>query len=715
MTAVACACGGATATAAPRRAAAAGAADILLHLPDIHCASCIASAEAALAAVPGVRAARVNLGLRRAQVWTQAPLGAQRLVDALTQAGITAAELDPDMLAGAQDRAGRDLLMRLGVAGFAMMNVMLLSVAVWSGATDTTKQLFHLLSAMIAVPATVFAARPFWVGALRSLQAGRLGMDVPISVAIVLATILSVVEALTGGTGHAWFDAALSLTFFLLAGRYLDQRGRAAARSAAQALAAIDVPRATRLTGEGIESVASSALRAGDRIRVLPGMRAPADGVVLEGTSDIDRSAMTGETMPGTAGPGDDVLAGETVLARALTLQVTRAGRDTTLARMGALVAQAEDARGAYLSLADRAARAYVPIVHLLALGAFVAWTWLTGDVRLATGIAVAVLIITCPCALGLAIPAVSVAATGRLFRAGLLVKERTALERLAAIDTVVFDKTGTLTTGAPQVVDAPAAQELAIAMGLAQGSAHPFAQAILAHGRRSGLTPAAVSDVRETPGFGMTGTWQGRTVSLGRGHASDGAASVLDLGNGIHHTIRYREALRDGAEAAVSTLMARGYRVLMLSGDGPVQVARIAGGLGIEDARAGLHPQDKTDVLAALKAEGAHVLMVGDGLNDTAALALADAAISPGSALDAPRNAADVVMLTDSLAGIPLALRTARQARWLMRQNIGIAALYNAIAIPVALAGLATPLLAALAMSLSSITVSLNAARIAR
>ncbi|MFQ6546349.1 heavy metal translocating P-type ATPase [Aestuariibius sp. 2305UL40-4] len=702
--------------AAPERpSSAAPAADVLLHLPGIHCAGCIATAEDTLNALPGV-SAHVNLSRRRATVATGGRLEAAPLIEALAAVGIEAHELDVAELAP-QDRTGRDLLMRIGVSGFAMMNVMLLSVAVWSGAADTTRQLFHLISALIAVPAIVFSARPFFVSALGALRAARLNMDVPIALAILLATLISAVEALQGGEGHAWFEAALSLTFFLLAGRYLDHASRSAARSAAKELSALEVPRATRLTDGGEEVVRAADLRAGDAIRVAPGMRLPADGIVAEGRSELDRALLTGETLPVGIAPGDPVEAGTLNLTGPLVVTVARAGRDTALSRLADLVATAEAARTRYASLADRAARAYAPVVHLLALAAFAGWFWGTGDALLALGIAVAVLIITCPCALGLAVPAVSIATSGRLFRKGLLVKSNTALERLAEVDTVIFDKTGTLTEGAPVVVGEPAVEDVRLAMALAEGSVHPLALAIVAHGRARGLTPVPVEDRVEHPGLGIAAVHNGQQVRLGRaawvGAAeADRTATWLDRGDGAPVAIGFTDRPRAGAEEAVSRLKGLGLRVELISGDAAAPVADLAGKLGIEAAKSGLTPAKKAAHVEALAAGGRTVLMVGDGLNDTGALAAAHASIAPASALDAARAVSDVVLLNARLDPVADAVIQARAARRRMGENIWLALAYNAVAIPVALAGFATPLLAALAMSASSITVSLNALR---
>ena len=691
--------------------------DVILSLPGVHCATCIVDVERALAAHPGVRAARVNLSLRRVIVDTEG-LGADDLIPVLDHIGYEAHELDAGALsATAADRQGRDILMRIGVSGFAMMNIMILSVAVWSGADAATRDLFHWLSGAIALPTVVFAGQPFFASAWRSLRAGRLGMDVPISLALILASSISVFETIHSGH-HAYFDAAVMLCFFLLIGRYLDYRTRAVARSAAEELTALEVPRAIRLEAGAETTVAVADLRPGDLILVRPGGRIPADGTVTEGTSEIDRSLLTGESVPVAVAPGQALSAGEVNLTGPLVLRVTAAGRDSSLARLTALVAAAESARGRYTSVADRVSRAYSPLVHLMALSSFLGWLWMTRDARVALNVAAAVLIITCPCALGLAVPAVVTAASGRLFRRGLLIKDGTALERMAEVDTVVFDKTGTLTMGAPQVVSVAMLDDTArsVAVALAGGSAHPLSRALA--GALAGTEAAALEDLREVPGFGIEARFQGLPVRLGRaawtGAAEDaeGAATWLRIGDRVQR-IDFIDRLRPAAAETVRALRRAGLRVMVLSGDGARAVADIADRLGIADWRAGVTPQEKAAAVADLTAGGARVLMVGDGLNDTAALAAAHASISPASALDAARVASDMVLMGASLGPVAETVHVARSAARRIRENFALSALYNVIAVPVAIAGLATPLLAALAMSLSSISVTLNALRV--
>ena len=695
-------------------------AKLMLSLPGIHCAGCISGVEKALSAVPGVRDARVNLTLRRAAVQAGPDVTAETLCDALARAGYEAHELDPGTLATTTaDRQGRDLLMRLAVAFFAMMNVMLLSVAVWAGAEGVTRDMMHWISAAIAIPAVIFAGRPFYASAWGALRVRRLNMDVPITLAIGLAVGTSLYETMHSGE-HAYFDAAIALCTFLLAGRYLDHRTRASARSAAQELAALEVPRAIRITDAGEETVAVVDLRVGDIVRVKPGGRIPVDGRVIDGQSEIDRSLMTGESLPVFAGQDSIVSAGEVNLTGPLTIAVTAAGQDTALHRIADLVAVAEAGRGNYTSLADQAAKLYAPGVHILSVLAAVGWFIYTQDLRIALNIAAAVLIITCPCALGLAVPAVTTAASGRLFRKGMLIKNGTALERLAETDTVVFDKTGTLTNGAPTPLALGALPDDAarVALALAQGSSHPLSVSLARGLAAQGTRPAHVTDLTEVPGYGVQGQWQGQIVRLGRAawlgaEPTPDTASFLAIGTAPAIAIPFADTLRDGAADLVNALRAQGKRVILISGDTQAAVARFAQTIGITEVIAGALPQEKAALVADLSAQGAKVLMVGDGLNDTAALAGAHVSISPASALDAARSASDMVLMGKSLAPIADAMRTAVSARARIRENFTIATVYNVLAVPLAIAGLCSPLIAALAMSTSSITVGLNALRL--
>ncbi len=691
-----------------------------LSLPSVHCAACISNVERSLNARPDVFGARVNLTLKRVAITAADGPDIERdLIEHLAAIGFPALPLDSAALEKTRvDQAGRDLLARLGVAGFATMNVMLLSVSVWAGASDTTRDLMHWLSAMIALPAVAFSGVPFFKSAWGALRVKRLNMEVPISLALILASGVSLAETIEGGD-HAYFDAALSLTFFLLLGRYLDYRTRAVARSAASELAALEVQKAQRLLPDGsTEIVPMDALSEGDILLVPAGARVPVDGLVTHGSSELDPSMLTGETLPQAVGVGDKTHAGMLNISGPLHIKAEGLGEDTLLKQITRLVETAETAKNKYTSLAEKAAQIYAPVVHLLSATAFFAWGFATGDWRLAVNIAAATLIITCPCALGLAVPAVLAAASGRLFRQGVLLKDGVALEKLAEIDTVVFDKTGTLTTGHPSLTnlaEIPLHIQL-IAADLAHGSTHPLARAITGNITGKGQ----VSDISEHPGFGTEGKINGKTVRLGRadwcgfgGDLPRQTATWLKLDDAEPVMFLFQDQLRPEAAETISKLKSAGFQVLLLSGDTPLQVESVAKSLGIEKWVAQATPAEKVDHLDALADQGHRALMVGDGLNDAAALAAAHVSMSPASAVDASRSSADMIIVNNDLLQVPQSIRIAKAARRRILENFTVAATYNMISIPFAVAGFATPLMAALAMSTSSIVVTLNAMRV--
>jgi Cu2+-exporting ATPase len=675
-------------------------------LPTIHCAACIGTIERAMKGVNGVQEARINLSLKRLSV--SGPVAPADVLRTVTGLGYEIYPLNAEVLDKATDRQGRDLLLRLAVAGFAMMNVMLLSVAVWSGATGATRDLFHLISAAIAVPVVAYSAQPFFQNALSALRVRRLNMDVPISLAILLATGMSVYESLQGGR-HAYFDAALSLTFFLLIGRYLDHRTRSAARSAAKELTALEVHQCKRITGDRIDTVPTASVSIGDMLLIDSGMRVPVDGTLVSASALMDRAFLTGESAAVDVTQGAPVQAGEINLGAPLEMRATAVGENTTLRQVAACVETAENSRNSYTALADRAAQIYAPAVHLLALLAFAAWWLGTGDIRLSLNIAIAVLIITCPCALGLAVPAVTTAAISRLFSMGFLVKHATAIERLAEVDHIVFDKTGTLSTPAVEVPASLTARERSICLSLARQSSHALSAALA--DSLQGVSPVVLEGVEEHPGQGVKAHLDGRDVRLGRGAwiGADFRGFGLRVGDAAPIELPVHEVLKPGAREALAALDLPGE---IVTGDHPGAAGRFAALAGLPvlaDAR----PDDKSRHLDALADAGHKVLMVGDGLNDTMALARAHASLAPASALDVSRSVSDVVLLKDDLRDLPLLIRIARQTQHLCRQNFAIAAVYNLIAIPIALAGFATPLAAALAMSVSSLTVLLNSQRI--
>ncbi|MGF1446313.1 MAG: heavy metal translocating P-type ATPase [Pikeienuella sp.] len=724
-----CGCGCGAALAEPPKGAeerwarseSGGRASVDLMVPGIHCAGCMARIERDLGALPGVEIVRVNLSLRRANViYDPARSSVAAISDALEQMGYDAKPFDAAAMAEIdRDSRGRDLLARLGVAGFAAMNVMLLSVSVWSGAEAATRDLMHWISALIAIPAIAFSGRPFFVSAAGALKGRRLNMDVPISLAILLAAGSSLYETSLSGP-HAYFDASLGLIFFLLLGRYLDHRTRAAARSAAAELTAMAARSATVIGEDGSRhAVATDEIAHGALIEVAPGERIPADGAVEEGSSDLDRSLVTGESTPEAVHPGDQVHAGMLNLSGLIRMRAAATGEKTLLAEIARMIEAAEHGKTRYDRWADRAARLYSPGVHIIALVAFIGWYGATEDLRLSITIACALLIITCPCALGLAVPAVHAAAGGRLFRRGIFLKDGAALERLAEADMVAFDKTGTLTTGHPQLAQGPEEGHPAwsLALALAAGSRHPLAQALAEAARSRGVIPAAVEELREVPGSGVEASHRGRTVRLGSAiwtGAAPGEETAVHLcdGTGTRLAFIFTEVLREDAPDVSKALGELGLSTVLLSGDGSKPVARIAEAAGIPTAKPRLTPADKLAALEGLRADGRRVLMVGDGINDAPALAAATASMSPVNAADVSRAAADLVFTGEKLAPVPFAIRIARTARSRAMQNFAIATAYNAIAIPIAMAGMVTPLIAALAMSASSIIVTLNAIR---
>ncbi len=712
--------------------------EIGLHVDGMHCGACLARVERTLGALPGVELARANLTQGRVRICWREPAGGgrhgpDRFVAALRAAGfeasVPAAEGAAETLSARTAAEERELLHCMAVAGFAAANVMLLSLSVWVGHAEgmaaETRSLFHWFSALIALPALAWAGRPFFRSALRALHRGRTNMDVPISLAVALAAGVSLWETAGGGL-HAWFDSALALLFFLLIGRFLDRRARRRAQSAAARLIALQDAKVQIIGADGRRrAVPAGGLAAGMVMAVAAGERLAADGVVRRGRSAIDASLMTGESAARPVAPGAAVHAGTVNLVAPVEVAVTAAGGATVLADIVRLTEAAEQRKSAYVVLADRVSRLYAPAVHSLAALAFLGWLLFGGLAwQPALLIAVAVLIVTCPCALALAVPAVQVVATGRLLQRGVLVRSGDALERLAAADTVVFDKTGTLTLGAPEPVGLAAVPQdaLALAASLAAASRHPLARALAAVAPET--APAA--DVKEIPGCGLSLAAAGGEIRLGRADwcgvadaapesgEDSTAESELWLARPGCAPLRFRFADRPRPEAAetVQALREAGLRPLLLSGDRPGAVAAAAAAVGIDEWRAGCTPQDKLAALESLREAGATVLMVGDGLNDAPALAAAGVSISPSDAADIAQVAADIVFQSRSLRPVAEALGVARRARTLVRQNMALAIGYNLFAVPLAMAGLVTPMIAALCMSGSSILVVLNAIR---
>lgn len=703
-------------TATARTQEQSGPETTVLVVPGMHCAGCMAKVERALGAVVGVENARVNLTARQVSVQHQAGVTTPELVDALTQVGFASqprgAELAPP------PSAVKPLLAPLAVAGFACMNVMLLSVSIWSGADGSTRDMFHWLSAAIGVPAIVYSARPFFTSAWSALSRRTTNMDVPISIGVTLATALSLYETATHGP-EAWFDGTLMLLLFLLAGRVLDAAMRDRARAGVDALLRQAAPGAMIVARDGgLQWLPASDLVPGMTMRVAAGERLAADGEVLNGSSRFDQSLLTGESAPVLAGEGDAVLAGTLNLENPVDVRVTAAGQGTTLAEIARLMEASGQVRSAYVRIADRASRLYAPAVHSLAALTFAGWMIAGAGVYQSLVYAIAVLIITCPCALGLAVPVAQVVACSALMRQGVMVKDGSALERLSTVTRALLDKTGTLTMGRPlpdpAVLDALPRDAAEAALGLASHSRHPLSRALVEALAARGLRAGVIDDVSEEAGRGMTGKWQGKRVSLQRPEGASGIATAFTLEGAATWLIPFADRLRPEAAQALDQLSAMGIAPAILSGDNEAAVAEVARATGLE-ATAAASPQQKQAAIAALQAQGHKVLMVGDGLNDGPALSAADASMAPGTASDVGRQAADLVFLGDALSAVPRAVRASQRTMRVVKQNFVMAIGYNLLAVPAAMAGYVTPLIAAVAMSTSSLIVIGNSLRLVR
>ncbi|MFD1104618.1 heavy metal translocating P-type ATPase [Sphingobium olei] len=691
-------------------------------VPGLHCAGCIAKLEGGLARTDGVISARVNFTKRRVAIAHSDSLADEQLREVIGKIGFPAERLLGDEETRSAPES-RELGIALGVAGFSAMNIMLLSVSVWSGAQGATRDLFHWLSALIALPAVAYAGRPFFRSAWSALRHGRTNMDVPISIGVTLACAVSLYETIISGP-HAYFDGAVMLLFFLLAGRFLDSVMRVRAENGVAALQRQRAPRGLVMTKDGAsEWRDAEEIAPGMTLLVAAGETFAADGMIMSGASSVDRALVTGESAPDYVGVGDAVLAGTINLAAPLTVKVSAAGERTAIAGIARLMEAASGAKSRYVRLADRAARYYAPAVHLLAALSLVGWLIAGAGLHQAVLIAVAVLIITCPCALGLAVPVAQVVAAGSLMRGGVLIRDGAALERLAQADVALFDKTGTITLGRPRLVDdgGLSADEKQVALALARGSLHPLARALAT--ALDGVQAAQVTEAEEIPGLGVTAVWNGEQAFLGRidergNEECEGAGgqhaltTAFRLGEGPIRMLRFEDALRPEAAEAIARLSRLGLEPTIVSGDHERRVARLAARLGIR-GHGNLDPHGKLAMIEALGSEGRRVLMVGDGLNDGPALNAAHVSMAPSSASDVGQSAADLVFLGDSLSAVPVALATARRTMRVVKENFAMAIGYNVLAVPLAVAGLVTPLVAALAMSLSSIIVVGNSLRL--
>lgn len=692
----------------------------------MHCPSCVAIIENALKKQSGIISARLNLTTRRLKItWNgQKSLG-DKWVELINSMGYKAVPFDIESSESQEKSNERELLRCLAAAGFASGNLMLFSVPLWSSdATEmgnVTRTMFQWIQALIAIPAIIYCGRPFYTSAWRALSEWRTNMDVPISVAVILATIMSMFETLTHGM-HAYFDSAVMLLFFLLIGRYLDAQARGKARSAAHDLMKMMTGFATLIRDNGsLETIALSEIREGMTLQVAAGEKIGADGIIIQGHSDLDTSLLTGETMPRRVATGDKVYAGTLNLSEPICVKVLKAGEFSMLAEIIRLMETAEQSQARYVTIADKIAAWYTPVVHILAAVTFLGWWYAGAAWQVALLYAATVLIITCPCALGLAVPVVQVLASSKLMRQGVLLKSGSALERLSTITHIAFDKTGTLTVGKPSLIDSHSCshETLQLAASIASKSKHPLSMAIC-RAYSGNILPLSVSEVK---GSGLETLYNGKRVRLGKRDWCAVKSSVSDhlmelwlaVEGASPVRFTFDDQIRQDASAVIAALQHAGIKTLMLSGDRQEAVDNVANALNICDARALLLPSQKCSALNDLRESGASVLMVGDGLNDAPSLATANVSMSPASAMDITQNASDIVFQGEQLEPVLCAWQTAKFAQVLVKENFALSLLYNVIAIPIAVAGYVTPLIAAIAMSSSSLIVIANAMRLNR
>jgi Cu2+-exporting ATPase len=713
-----------------------GQREVSLQLEGLHCAACAWLIENSLAREPGVRQIQVNPGTARAELRFDArliPLSA--LLSRIYALGFTPLALSYSGGPPAETEERRAALKRLAVAGFGMMQLMTFAVSLYAGVMQSMapelREFLRFVSLAVATPVVLYSAQPFFVSAWRSVRGGALGMDVPVALSIAAAYLWSVYSTLRG-EGTVYYDSAVMFTFFLLLGRYVEMSLRHRAGLQHDALARLLPQSVLRLDGSRAERVTPDELRAGERVRVLPGERIAADGTIFSGTTEVDESSLTGESAPRVRGRGDGLIAGTLNLGGTVEMSVLRVGQDSTLAAISRLLAQARASRPKVADLADRVAAWFVGGVLVLAAGVLA--YWLHADPARAFPATLAVLVVTCPCALSLATPVALACATTRLARAGLLVTRGRALERLAACDRIVFDKTGTLTRGEPRLeevesLDArvPGALCLQIAAALESHASHPLARAF-AH-----IAPALeVSEVRCVAGRGVEGSIDGTRYRIGnRAYVLEGspgakpAAAVVAEGErpsillgdtqGLLARFAVSDALRSDARATLGRLERLGLVPLIASGDQSGAVDAVAARLGGVAARAALSADAKVALVHALQASGERVVMIGDGVNDAPVLATADVSVAVASGTDLAKVSADLVLLGERLDGLVTAVETSRRMLRVIRQNLAWAALYNLTAVPLAASGLLEPWMAAIGMSMSSLLVVLNALRILR
>ena len=720
-----------------------------LMIDGLRCGACVWLLEQGLRRRPGVEAASVNLATGRATVrWNPAATRLSSLLDAIGRLGYRALPFDPREREAQIQRTSKAMFRRLFIAGLGMMQVMMYAVPVYVADPGDIEwqheSLLRWASLLLTLPVMLYSATPFFAGAWRDLRARSVGMDVPVVIGLLAAFVASV-RATVAGHGEVYFDSVTMFVFLLLSARYVEWIARRRAGRAIDAVAAAVpdmVDRVDRDTG-AIARVPATRLAPGDLFRVPVGERIAVDAAIVEGRTAIDQSLLTGESLPVARGAGDEVPGGAINAGSPVLMRVLRTSAESAISTIERLVDRAAADKPRLAGLTERIAAWFVAALLLLAACVWLAWMQI--DPARAAQIAIAVLVVSCPCALSMATPAALAAATGAAMRRGMLIARGDALEQVAACTDVVFDKTGTLTRGRPELVhvallgEAPgatsAAQALSIAAALESGQAHPLAEAIRRAGGDAAQAQPAPGERETVPGMGVEGDVDGRRYRLGSaafvanwhpalaqrdrppGHGDaqpvgDTLAWLVDADAPIAR-LHFRDRLRDEAREVCDSLAAAGLRLHLLSGDRGPAVARVAEALDIEAAVADASPQRKLEYVHALQAEGRRVLMVGDGINDAPVLAAADVSVAVGHATSLARTAAAVVLLGQSLTDLPALRALALRTRAIVRANLGWALAYNVVAIPAAALGWVPPWLAAIGMSTSSLLVVVNALRL--
>ncbi|BBY55210.1 cadmium-translocating P-type ATPase [Mycobacterium koreense] len=701
-----------------------------LTLRGMTCASCAARVERGLNRIDGVQAT-VNLALERAHVDHDVGVTADQLVAAVQAAGYDAAVVGADPAPVDADVPEDALRPRLIVAAALAVPVVAISmVTAWQFPG------WQWLMLALTTPIVAWSGYPFHRAALTSARHGASTMDTLVSLGTLAAYLWSTVVLVTGGTesgGHVYFEVAAAVTAFLLAGRYAEARAKRSAGAALRALLTLGAKDAVVLRDGDEVRIPVEHLGVDDLVVVRPGERIATDGVITEGTSALDTSAMTGESVPVDVGPGAAVLGGALNTYGRVVVRATRVGADTQLARMARLVSDAQSGKASVQRLADRVSAVFVPAVLVIAAATLLGWLAAGGSVAAAFTAAVAVLIIACPCALGLATPTAILVGTGRGAQLGILIKEPRVLENVRHIDTVVLDKTGTVTTGEMTVHDVTAspgedaATVLAHAAAVEAASEHPLAAAIVSAARERGLDPAAVTEFVNDPGTGVSGLVDGARVSVTRTGTLAGvdllsparSGTVVDVawGDRVRGTITLGDTIKPSSAAAIAELTAMGITPVLLTGDAAAVARRVADEVGIAPAHviAGVLPTGKADAISALQADGATVAMVGDGVNDSVALATADIGMAMGTGTDVAIEAGDLTLVRGDLRTVPTALRLSARTLRTIRVNLFWAFGYNVAAIPLAALGLLNPMIAGAAMACSSVLVVLNSLRLRR